>query len=264
MLKCDLLKNIVKYNQYELKDFVKGWLEYFDYDYEDGNGYLYGKGDIPIMLIAHLDTVHKEKPRQIYVDSEEKVMWSPEGIGGDDRCGVYLILSILKKYKPYVLFLEDEETGGIGARKLIETGMEMPNINFIIELDRRNNNDCVFYDCDNKDFKEYIKSFGFVEKNGTFTDICVLNEVWDVASVNLSVGYVNEHTNCEIIHLDWLKETYEKVCKILEDKESKYYNFQKEEIEYKPLYKKNNKRDEYAYDDYGYIDEDGKYHYWEE
>ena len=72
--------------------------------------YLFAKGDINIMLVAHLDTVHKDVPT-VYYDKEKKVLWSPDGIGGDDRCGVYAILEILKEYKPYILFTTDEEKG---------------------------------------------------------------------------------------------------------------------------------------------------------
>lgn len=269
MVKYDYFKNILRMKQEDLKDFCKKMLEYNDYDLEDGDGYLYGKGDIPIMIVAHLDTVHTDIPENIYFDSEQGIMWSPQGIGGDDRCGVYMILKLIKYYKPYVLFVEDEEIGGIGSSKAVKV-IKKPDINFVIELDRRGRNDCVFYDCGNEDFKNYIKEFGFEEQQGTFTDICNISPEWDIASVNLSVGYNKEHTLNETINVNYMLETYQKVIQILEDKESKYYDFQeiKKEYHYRTYNynydkktRKNYNSNNYC-DDYGYIDDDGNYVEW--
>ena len=45
-------------------------------------------------------------------------MWCPDGIGGDDRCGVFNILDILSQgYLPHVIFSWNEEIGGVGATK---------------------------------------------------------------------------------------------------------------------------------------------------
>ena len=285
MVKYDAFKSILRMTQKELKDFCKKMLEYYEYEIEEKDGYLFGKGDIPIMLVAHLDTIHNEKPNDIYFDSEQGVMWSPQGIGGDDRCGVYMILKILKDYKPYIAFLEDEEIGCVGARKMAK-GLEKPNVKFIIELDRRGRDDCVFYDCGNNDFQEYIKSFGFQKQNGTFSDICDLSPIWNIASTNLSVGYKKEHTTSETINVNYMLETFQKVAKILDDKESKYYDYQEEKRYYqystinnsdvkeenketkkaselpKPKAKKWHKGN--YYDEYGYIDDDGFYVEWDD
>ena len=45
------------------------------------------------------------------------VAMSPQGIGGDDRCGVWMILQILRTANCHVLFCEDEEVGCVGAKK---------------------------------------------------------------------------------------------------------------------------------------------------
>ena len=63
------------------------------------------------------------------------MMMSPEGIGGDDRAGVYMILRILREAKCHVLFCEDEEIGGQGARKS-ERSSTRPEVNYLIGLDR--------------------------------------------------------------------------------------------------------------------------------
>ena len=104
-------------------------------EYEDG--YLYAKGDIPVLLVAHMDIVGGTPPKVIHYWEPSHVLYSPEGktvLGGDDRCGVYAILELLEKYKPYVLFTEDEEIGGIGA-DLAARNIEKPDVKYMIEID---------------------------------------------------------------------------------------------------------------------------------
>lgn len=179
--------------------------------------YLVAVGDIPIALVAHLDTVFKAPPDNIYYDKDKNVMWSPEGLGADDRAGVYSIIQILKKgLKPTVIFTTDEETGAIGAEALIKKIPKPPtSLKYIIELDRRGSDDCVFYDCDNPQFEDYVEEFGFVMNFGTFSDISVICPAWKVAGVNLSIGYYNEHSYSEILHIGQMLNTIKKVEKML-------------------------------------------------
>ena len=71
------------------------------------------KGEAPIMLVAHLDTVHKEPVKDICTSADGNILMSPQGIGGDDRCGVYALVKSYERspVKPYLLFTTDEETG---------------------------------------------------------------------------------------------------------------------------------------------------------
>lgn len=190
--------------------------------------YIMAEGDIPIALVAHMDTVHKRKPLQIFYDQEETVMWSPQGLGADDRAGIFAIVDIIQRgFRPHIIFTTDEEVGGLGAHQLIQSFPDCPfaQLKFIIELDRANHNDCVFYECANETFIDYIEHFGFAEDIGSFTDISVIAPNWKVAAVNLSIGYYNEHSLGEYLVVSELEETIEKVIKILEDKESCYYEY---------------------------------------
>ena len=40
--------------------------------------YIFAKGTIPIMLVAHLDTVHTTPVEELFYDKKKDVMWSPE------------------------------------------------------------------------------------------------------------------------------------------------------------------------------------------
>ena len=114
-----------------------------------------------------------------------------EGLGADDRAGVFAIIQILrKKYRPYVLFTTDEEMGGYGAHIFVEAHPVAPNIKYMIELDRAGERDCVFYECENFTFMDYVESFGFKQAIGSFTDISIIMPEWEIAGVNLSGSYI--------------------------------------------------------------------------
>ena len=188
--------------------------------------YIYAEGDIPVLLVAHCDIVHKNPPETIVYDPRQRIMWSPSGIGGDDRCGVYAILKICEEMKPCVLFTTEEEKDGIGVRKFTEDILKLP-IKFIIEIDRRGNNQVVFYDCGNEEFQKYILGFGFDLNYGSYSDVSTLSTKYDIAGCNLSAGYYNEHRETEHIYIDHLENTIAKVKEILKDeKNHKFWDCQ--------------------------------------
>lgn len=179
--------------------------------------YIIAKGDIPVGIVAHMDTVHRTPVQELFYDREKNVLWSPEGIGADDRAGVYSMIEILRTgLKPTLILTTDEECGAIGASALVSDFKDAPcKLNFLIELDRRGEDDCVFYDCDNEDFSKYIEQFGFKTQWGSFSDICYICPGWKIAGVNLSIGYDDEHTKFERLYLNHMFSTIDKVCNIL-------------------------------------------------
>ena len=228
--------NVLNKTQEELLDYCESYLKEQKYKHVlKTDDFVFAQGDIPIMLVAHLDTVHKKLP-EIYYDRQKHVLWSPDGIGGDDRCGVYALLKICETHKPHLLFTTNEECGGLGASAFNDFFKEIDlkdYIYFIIEIDRRGYNESIFYDCGNKEFQEYIASFGFTKGHGTFTDISIISPAFDIASVNFSAGYYNEHTTNEHIFLDDLNHTINKVKEILDDtKHHKKYDYQEVKFNY--------------------------------
>ena len=182
--------------------------------------FLYAEGDAPYMLVAHLDTVHTEVPSIICYSNDRNYMMSPQGIGGDDRCGVYIILSLLNRlpFKPYILFTMAEEKGGLGAKAFIEYAYEhidIPDLKYIVEYDRKGNNDCVFYNCDNNDFVDFVESFGFKKAYGSFSDISVVAPEFGAAAVNLSSGYFNPHTKYEYVCVSDMHDIIERSVEML-------------------------------------------------
>ena len=182
----------------------------------EANEYIAAEGDIPICLVAHLDTVFSFPPYEIYYDREQNVIWSPDGLGADDRAGVFGILQIIKSgLRPHVIFTTDEETGGLGALAAAINGLPFEDVRYFIELDRQGYKDCVFYKCNNKEFQTYIESFGFKTEKGSFSDISILCPEFKIAGVNLSIGYYYEHSYSELFNVNHFFTTINKVKRML-------------------------------------------------
>lgn len=214
---------LCKMTQKELKEFLPQELVRLGYtNVLTGDGYIYAVGDIPILLTAHMDTVHDVAVKDFYEyinDNGQHIISSPQGIGGDDRCGIYMILDIVKEFKPSILFCEDEEEGGKGSSKFCKTDYikDLSTLKYLIELDRMNGTDAVFYDCANYDFIDFIeKTTGYKEAWGSFSDISYLAPESGVAAVNLSCGYYHAHTLKEEVNMEEMFNTITVVKKLLE------------------------------------------------
>lgn len=182
--------------------------------------YICAEGDIPIALVAHMDTVFKFPTHEIFYDRQKNVIWSPDGLGADDRAGVFTIIQIIKRgLRPHIILTTDEEIGAQGASALSSINCPFQDLRYLIQLDRRGSNDCVFYDCDNQSFVDYVEQFGFVEAIGSFSDISLICPAWKIAGVNLSIGYRDEHSTSEILFVNYMLDTMEKVIKMLQETE---------------------------------------------
>ena len=209
-------EKICRMSQKSLKNYLKQKLcrEYGNVIV--GDGYLYAKGNFPVLLVAHLDTVHRKLPSIFVYDQTQDIISSPQGIGGDDRAGVYMIMEIIKMFNCSVLFTEDEEIGGIGASKFVKTDfVKEMDVNYIIEFDRMNSNDAVFYSCANEEFEEFITKDFYKTNYGTYSDICDIAPVVGCAAVNLSCGYHKPHTTDEYVVLSEMENSIKAACDIL-------------------------------------------------
>lgn len=228
----ELFTVIAQSTQSKLKKMLYKILKRHYKDIENTEDYIMAKGDIPVALVAHMDTVFKLPPEKIYYDRSEGVMWSPDGLGADDRAGVFLVIKILqnvkKDKKPTIIFTTDEECGCIGATELTIDFPKAPyDLKYIIQLDRRGQNDCVFYDDTNEKFEKYVETFGFESNFGTLSDISIICPTWEVSGVNLSVGYEDEHQEIETLHIQYMYLTFHKVLMMLNDIENaEYYKYE--------------------------------------
>lgn len=216
-----LMAELVSSNQNQTKGIASEFLKRFYPDIIETDDYIIAEGDIPITLVAHLDTVFEDeiKDRSIY-RYFNGVMWHPQGAGFDDKAGVFSIFKILEDgYLPHVIFTTDEEKGSLGAQRLVNEFKQPPfdDLKYMIELDRADEYDCVFYRCCNRQFISYVESFGFVEAFGTSSDINHICPVWNVAGANLSIGYKDNHTVNETLDINMMFNTISKVKEMLDD-----------------------------------------------
>jgi hypothetical protein len=191
------------------------------------SSFVYAKGTDPFMLVAHLDTVHRELCTEIkykFYRRDHKVVTtlsSPQGIGGDDRCGVILILSVLTstKLRPSILFTCGEETGGHGAREFTRVVKSL-DLNYIVEFDRRGNTDVVRYQDDSLELTQALEKYGFNISYGSFSDISVIAPHYGISAVNLSSGYYNAHTTQEYVCIEDMQSILDNSVKFFNSEHS--------------------------------------------
>ena len=207
-----LFKSLVSMTQ---KDLKKAMAKYLKSKYEiviNKKEYLVAIGNVPIALVAHLDTVYSAPVQDLFYDKEHTTFWSPDGLGADDRAGIFAIIKLIRMgLRPSIILTTDEEIGAEGAIALSAKECPIPDLKYLIELDRQGKDDCVFYSCNNTEFQKYIESFGFKTRRGTFSDISILMPRWKVCGVNLSVGYYDEHSYRERLNI---KQTYDTITKV--------------------------------------------------
>ena len=202
-------EDICRMTQPEVKEYMGDYLAEQGYEAISEDGFLYAKGIVPVLLVAHMDTVHKEQCKKIR--NQKGRISSPQGIGGDDRCGIFIIMNLVQELKCSVLLCEDEEIGGVGARKFAKTDyIKALDVNYMVEFDRRGNNDAVFYSGANEEFISFVEdTTNFKFAHGSYSDISTLMPIAKLSAVNLSSGYYNAHTTDEYVIYDDMMDTIE-------------------------------------------------------
>jgi len=167
-----------------------------------------------ILLSAHMDTVERIKRGRV-IHQEGTILTSSEGIlGADDRAGIAAILELLERLPRTnfsgtikVAFTVEEETGLCGARGIDQEFIR--DVDAAIVLDRRGTRDIVtgcrgMFDFCEASYGELFERAGRLvgmddweaTRNGGLSDAKIFAE-FGIASVNLSIGYRDEHTDFE-------------------------------------------------------------------
>jgi len=195
--------------------------------------YIRGQRKNKVLLVAHADTVwdsfysrvRDTKHELIFSGGILKSSSTTCGIGADDRAGC-AILWLLKDLGHSLLITDGEESGGIGSNWLMndlkntDIAEEINTTHqFMIQLDRRNGKDFKCYSVGTDEFRDYIEhTTGYTEPDQfSYTDIVTLCR--EIAGVNLSVGYRNEHSCNESLSIDEWQNTLNLCRKWLSEKE---------------------------------------------
>ncbi|MBA4420308.1 MAG: hypothetical protein C0391_04100 [Anaerolinea sp.] len=210
-------------------------VHYWQDDFGNVLGYKrYGEGPA-ILLSAHLD-IYDEIPSNSHLINDGSVWRRNIGIlGADDRAGVAIIINILDDLRlngfsgtiKFALTVQ-EEIGQIGAEHIDKAFFD--DVDYAISLDRKGNCDIVTKSKRNQleyCSEEYGKVFeqtsiylghnifNYKMTNGGVSDLRIWSAL-GIPSVNLSIGYYNEHTDSEYLCINEWQRLHDLVLRALE------------------------------------------------
>ncbi len=169
------------------------------------------------VFVCHIDTVHDyEEGFEAYLLGRDIVAADANGYqvgcGGDDKCGVWTCLELLKRLDNVLcVFFSKEEGGGEGSSNIDMKIFE--GARFVAGIDRWGNSDIINdYMGDNttsqafcKDVKHIRKMFNYKYQYGMFTDsMNLFDRDIGIVCINVSCGYYMHHTDNEIVNVDEL------------------------------------------------------------
>jgi len=193
------------------------------------------EGEYYPMFIAHTDTVH-HKVDKIIVKEEKLIRpntfgkkfdevkvpclkaytedGNPTGIGGDDKCGIFICLELLQQLdKVKIGLFVSEETGCHGSSKCDENFLQ--DVGYITQYDAPGNHliseicsGVRLFERESEFFTKTLKvieeSFGneMLIQSHPYTDISQLKKKSDVSCINMSCGYYNMHSNQEFVSIE--------------------------------------------------------------
>lgn len=217
----------------------------------DSYGNIYvtkGKSNIYSCIVSHTDTVHPIlKDFNIYQSGDTLFAFSSDyntqvGIGGDDKCGVFIALNALKDLPVLkAVFFRHEESGCKGSSKATMDFFD--NCNIVLQADRGGNSGFVTKigntELSSIEFQDQIKNilnkrqYKIIE--GRTTDVATLKKRGlKICAANIECGYYNPHTDFEVVSINDVKNCYELILDIIKScYEVKYNHVYIEEVKNK-------------------------------
>ena len=237
LLKAVLSVPTATYHEDRMVEFLVKWLTENNIEhYVDEHNNVYAtkqeSQDLPEdfyfpCVIAHTDTVHGLNDinvrEEMLPNSQKEIKLSykgydndgaPTGIGGDDKCGVFACLTLLKEL-PYLKasFFVSEETGCHGSLKADPNFFK--NVGYGIQFDAPENwmitEKCfgqVLFDRKTEFFEacDEVLTEGMGNKMRymvhPYTDVYALRGQFDFSCINLSIGYYQYHTSHEYVVIE--------------------------------------------------------------
>ena len=227
----NLLKQLYLINSYsgheeEIKSFVLQQLADLPLKIEEdafGN-ILITKGNAEKYpcVAAHLDEVHQPDVRNLQEGNGFIFATDENGIGADDKNGVWIIIQLLQQIDAMkaVLFVREEKATFEGYRHGsddIDLAF-FDDVKYVLQCDRKGASDLVTYCtkkeirlCDDDFIPEWIRQkYGFVPVEGGITDVVHLKQRGlQIPCCNISCGYYNAHTTEEYTNAAELQNSFE-------------------------------------------------------
>lgn len=185
-------------------------------------------------IVAHLDQVQKNHSKDFRaIETKDIIMGfslknkRQEGLGADDKNGIWIALKCLQKYEALkCAFFVGEETGCIGSEAVDLKFFE--DCRFVLQCDRKNGNDLITSIWGEMCSNEFLNDiqpelFGYHETSGLMTDVATLKERGlSVCALNMSCGYYEPHTDHEFTVKSELQNCLNFVCHIIETCQKTY------------------------------------------
>lgn len=169
-----------------------------------------------VLLSAHMD-IYQELEEDRKIMEENTLLRSSSGIlGADDRAGIAIIMEIVSRIHRTnfngtlkLAFTVEEEIGLIGAQNL--DPLFLADVDAAIVVDRRGKRDIVTScagiipfcnEAYGQIFEEAGRLAGMEDWKvtaGGSSDAKILSQQFGIPAVNLSAGYMNEHTDQETV-----------------------------------------------------------------
>ena len=196
-----------------------------------GNLYAWkGESETFPCIVAHADQVQRTHSKDFRAIETRDIIFGYsaknhqiEGLGADDKNGIFIALEALKKFDCLkVVFFKEEETGCQGSSHAEMSFFE--DCRFVIQCDRRGNSDLITsIGCTDLCSEAFIQAidpekWGYKEEQGMMTDVETLKERGlSVSTVNVSCGYYNPHSDEEVTVKRDLEKCWKLVQHIIED-----------------------------------------------
>lgn len=196
-----------------LKDWIKRNVPEATYSV-DAIGNLYVcKGDSKTYpcIVSHIDQVQKTHSKDFQAVETQDIIFGfslknvqLEGLGADDKNGIWIALQCLRKYPALkCAFFVGEEVGCKGSSKADMTFFE--NCRYVLQCDRRGGSDLIwniggFTELCSKEFLAATgyQGFGYKLETGMMTDVEALKDNGlGVSALNLSCAYYRPHSDDE-------------------------------------------------------------------
>ena len=163
------------------------------------------------------------------------------GIGGDDKCGVYVCLEMFNRFEVLKgAFFVEEEIGMLGSKEADDDFFK--NVGYAIQFDAPSSNwiseVCSGVKLFDEEFKSEIKDTlnecGYTNFSvDPFTDVNQLAKKYDFNCLNLGCGYYRQHTNSEYVVVEEVFDSVRAGEKLISKLKLEKYIHNKEEK--KPL-----------------------------
>lgn len=174
-----------------------------------------------VLLSAHMDTVKGVLADRKVLESKGILISDFGALGADDRAGIAIILTVLRNLSKLssfngtvkIAFSREEEIGCVGADKIDLDWYKGTDLAIVV--DRKGNRDivvgCGMAFCSDsvayfmEDVAKLIEQDWKATEGGISDAMSFAQE--GINSVNISAGYMNEHTDKEFVSLNDMKDS---------------------------------------------------------